>query len=332
MAKCKSGKCGCKARIVSNVVQNMQGNNCIDVCTNPICEPPKVLSLMAPLIYDEIGINLCASFTLGTDISTTYPTAVSATAHVLNIDYTYGDGDVVIEAITGRPNCYVVTLSNLSIEFAVNLYDENCRLLATLYPTAVYLPPETTAATYDEDTNPTSVELEIFAPYGISYDLATTADADPTPNINYVGFLESNNYIRQGLNLYAMAKVLGFDTDDDTVTVGLTLVLQSLYFAGYHVESAGKINTPKGSLITPDNSSCLRFVAGDLLDLAIKPLEFGPPLYEEQYKENCAALCNTPCGAGSSAGDNTTVLPGIGGGTTTTTTPGNTGETENTTN
>ncbi|MCM1126189.1 MAG: hypothetical protein NC429_06915 [Lachnospiraceae bacterium] len=330
MAKCKSGKCGCKARIVSNVVQNMQGDNCIDVCVNPICETPKVLSLMAPLIYDEIGINLCASFALGTDISTTYPTAVSATAHVLNIDYTYGDGDVVIEAITGRPNCYVVTLSNLSIEFAVNLYDENCRLLDTLYPTAVYLPPETTAATYDEDTNPTSVELEIFAPYGISYDAGATADADPTPNINYVGFLGSNNYIRQGLNLYAMAKVLGFDADDDTVTVGLTLVLQSLYFAGYRVESAGRINTPKGSLITPDNSSCLQFVAGDLLDLAIKPLELGPPLCEERYKESCNTTCTSRCGAGSGAGDDTTVLPGIGGGTAAA--GGNTGDTGNTGN
>lgn len=321
MAKCKSGKCGCKARIVSNVVQNMQGDNCIDVCANPICGTPQVLSLMAPLIYDEIGINLCTSFALGADISTTYPTAVSATARVLNITYTYGDGDVVIEAITGRPNCYVVTLSNLTIEFAVNLYDENCRLLATLYPTAVYLPPETTADTYDEDTNPTSVELEIFAPYGISYEAGATADADPTPNINYVGFLSGNNYIRQGLNLYAMAKVLGFDTDDDTITVGLTLVLQSLYFAGYNVESAGRVNTPKGSLITPDNSSCLRFVAGDLLDLEIKPLQLGPPLCEEQYKESCTVPCNSRCGAGGGAGDDTTVLPGIGGGTTTPTTP-----------
>ncbi|MCM1089923.1 MAG: hypothetical protein NC092_12255 [Butyrivibrio sp.] len=333
MAKCKSGKCGCKARVVSNVVQNMQGNSCIDVCANPICESPKVLSLMAPLIYDEIGINLCTSFALGTDISTTYPTATSATARVLNTSYTYGDGNVVIETITGRPNCYVVTLSNLSVEFAVNLYDENCRLLTTLYPTAVYLPPATTDATYDEDTNPTSVELEIFAPYGISYE-AGAAGAAPTPNINYVGFLGSNNYIRQGLNLYAMAKVLGLDTDDDTITVGLTLVLQSLYFAGYNVESAGKINTPKGSLIPPDNSSCLRFVAGDLLNLAIKPLELGPPLCEEQYKESCTVPCTSWCGAGSGAGDDTTVLPGIGattaagGNTGTTETTGNTGDTE----
>ncbi len=307
MAKCKSGRCGCKARIVSNVIQNMQGNGtCIDVCTNPIRETPKVLSIMAPLIYDEIGINLCTTFPVGADLSTAYPTAVSATARVLNVSYTYGDGNVMIETITGRPNCFVVTLSNLSVQFAVNLYDANGRLLGTVYPETTYLPPEITDATYDEDTNPTSVELEIFAPYGISYD---TAGDTPAPNIHYVGFSLENNYVRQGLNLYAMAKVLGLGTDDNAITVGLTLVLQSLYFAGYRVESIGKINTPKGSLIAPDNSSCLRFVAGDLLDLAIKPLELGPPLCEEMYKEECKMPCTLQCGVG--AIDNTIVLPGI---------------------
>ena len=37
--------------------------------------------------YDEIGINLCTTFDLGVDIPTAYPTAVSATAKVLNITY-----------------------------------------------------------------------------------------------------------------------------------------------------------------------------------------------------------------------------------------------------
>lgn len=304
MAKCRSGKCGCKTRIVSSGVQNLQqsGNaNCIDVCANPICGSPSTLGIMAPLIYDEIGINLCTTFALGADISTAYPTAVTATARVLNIAYTYGDGNVLVEAITGRPNCYAVTLSNLTVQFAVNLYDANCRLLATLFPTAVYLPSDEAGATYDEDTNPSSVELEIFAPYGIGYN-------GENPVINYIGFTADNAYIRQGLNLYAYAKVLDFEIDDDTVTVGLTLVLQSLYFAGYNVASEGKINTPKGSIITPDNSSCMSFVTGNLLNLAIKPLELGPPNCEEQYKQDC---CQQNCAGGST--DDTVVLPGIGG-------------------
>lgn len=303
MAKCKAGKCGCRARIVSNVVQNMQGNPnncCLDVCTDPVCGSPKLLSIMAPVIYDEIGINLCASFALGTDISTAYPAAVSATARVINITYTYGD-NVSIEAIAGRPNCYVVTLADLTVTFAVNLYDENCRLLGTIYPSAVYLPP-TTGPTYDEDTNPSSVELEIFAPYGVSYDPGTAAET-PSPVINYLGFVQTNNYIRQGLNLYGIAKALDLETDDDTITIGLTLILQSIYFSGYRLENAGRINTPKGSLITPDNTSCMKFVAGDLLDLAIKPLELGPPKCEERYKEGCG----TPYGCG--AVDDTIILP-----------------------
>lgn len=306
MAKCKSGKCGCRARIVSNMVQSMQGNSgacCLDVCTNPVCGSPTMLSLMAPVIYDEIGINLCAGFPVGTDIATTYPTAVSATAKVVNIAYTSGGDGVVLEAIAGRPNCYVVTLANLTVTFAVNLYDENCRLVGTVYPTATYLPPEG-EATYDEDTNPSSVELEIFAPYGVGYEIPAAAGT-PRPVINYLGFGQDNNYVRQGLNLYGIAKALNLELDDNTITVGLTLVLQSLYFSGYRVENAGRINTPKGSLITPDNTNCMKFVAGDLLDLAIKPLELGPPKCEERYKESC----ETVYGCGIGAVDDTVVIP-----------------------
>lgn len=294
MAKCKSGKCGCRARIVSSMVQNMQGTCCRDVCSNPIYGSPEMLSVMAPVIYDEIGINLCATFPLGTDVSTAYPGAVSAAAQVVNIAYEYGDTNVEIAQITGRPNCYVVTLANLSVTFAVKLYDENCRLLGTVYSVADYLPAET-AATYDEDTNPSSVELEIFAPYGISYTVGETATA-LTPTLNYLGFESANSSVRQGLNLYGIGKALNFDVDDDTITVGLTLILQSVYYAGYSLANTARINTPKGSLVTPDNTSCLQFVAGDLLDLAIKPLELGPPKCEELLKESCGG---TVCGTGA---------------------------------
>jgi hypothetical protein len=145
---------------------------------------------------------------------------------------------------------------------------------------AVYLPPSTTAETYDEETNPTSVELEIFTPYGISY----TDSSNPTPILNYIGFAKGSNMITQGLNLYGMAKVIDLDEDDSTVTMGLTLVLQSMYFAGYKVHSRGKIEVPKGCIISQENSDCRRFVAGELLNLEIKPLDLGAPLYEERTK------------------------------------------------
>lgn len=310
MSKCK---CSSKPRIVSSVVQSMNGsgrsgtcNKCHDVCANPICGEPNKLSLYAPLIYDEIGINLCTTFGLGVDIATTYPTVTNASVQVLNAAYTYGTGNVQIEAITGRANCYLITLSNISLEFAIRLYDDNCRLVATIYPPeVVYLPPATTAATYDEDTNPTSVELEIFAPYGLGYN---TTGTTPIPVINFVGFTQDNNRVTQGINMYSYGKILDFSTSDSTVTVGLTLVLQSLYYAGYKVESAGKIETPKGSILSPDNSDCMRFVAGDLLNLEIKPLDLGKPFCEEHHKKDWnTGGCQGGCNFGASA-DNTVVI------------------------
>lgn len=321
MARNRAGKCGCGTRIVSNVVQRMRGNgensangrygNLTNTCGDSAAEITNCLSVFAPIIYDEIGINLCTTFDLGVDILTTYPTATSATAKVLNITYTYGTDNVLIDSIMGRPDCYVVTLSNLTVQFAVSIYDASCRLLDVIYPTAVYLPSDETAVTYDEDTNPTSVELEIFAPYGLSY---ADAAAGLAPIINYVGFLDTNNLITQGINLYARAKLLNLDTEDDTITVGLTLVVQSLYYAGYCVNSNGKIQTPKGSVIMPDNSSCLSFVAGELLDLAIKPLELGSLSCDEDSKgkcENCSCTTNCGCTANCGIADDTTVLPGI---------------------
>ncbi len=279
MAKCK---CRNAARILSETVQNMCNSNncmyganaygCVDVCTNLIGEEPKYLSLYAPVIYDEVGINLCASFELGIDLATEYPTVTGAMVRIADIAFVYGDDDVVVEPITGRPNCYLIGLSNITVTFAVDLYDAACRLIATVYPTAVYLPSDITAPTYDEDTNPERVELELFAPYGTSF-VGTGAAA--TPILNVIGFAAGSNYVTQGINLYMLPKLIALDTDDSTITVGVTLILQSLYFAGYCVESGGKINTPKGNLTTVDDSDCMQFVAGELLDLAIRPLELG---------------------------------------------------------
>lgn len=283
MAKCRSCKCG--NRIISNACKKVK-DGCFDVCTTPICEDPSVLSIYAPLVYDEIGINLCTTFDLETDLSTRCQTVASACAQILDISYDYGENNVEIEPITGRPNCYLVTLSNLLVNFAVSFYDDSCRLVDTEYVSAVYLPPETDADTYDEDTNPSSVTLEIFAPYGVSYDPAVGGN-NPTMALNFIGFMTTDNFVRQGLNLYAIPKVLNLDVDEDTITVGLTLVLQSLYFAGYKVNSEGKINIPKGSLIPEEESDCRRFVAGELLNLTIKPLDLGSPGNEEDLKEDC---------------------------------------------
>jgi len=295
------GICKCKAgtRIVSNMVQSInQGGNCncntglVNICANPVCGEPDLLSLYAPLIYDEIGINLCTTFDLGVEIQTTYPTVTNADIKVLDATYEYGTDAVSVEQLAGQPNCYVVTLTDITVQFIMNLYDDTGRPVDTIYPTAVYLPSDTTAPTYDEDTNPASVELEVFAPYGLSYD--TTAAA-PTPVINEISFSAENNMPRQGLNLYQMAKILDFNTDDSTATVGLTMILQSLYYAGYQVTSQGRIEVPKGNIVTPDNTACMCFVEGDLLELEIKPLDLSVP------PGNGQCGCNQ-CGGGGNCG------------------------------
>lgn len=283
MGKCK---CGNRPRIRSNAVQSMHtnGKKCCDVCTSPACGEPKMLSIFAPVIYDEIGINLCTMVELGVDIPTTYSTVTNATIQVIDARFACGDEGVTIEPITGRANCYLVTLTDITVQFAVKLYDAACRLVTTLYPEAIFLPSDKCEDTYDEDTNPSSVELEIFAPYGISYD---KKGCNLTPMVNYIGFTQRNDTLRQGINLYSFGKLLEFDIDNSTIAAGLTLVLQSAYFTGYKVESTGKVEIPKGSIIPSENSECLRFVAGDLLNLEIKPLDLGAPYFDECNKKSC---------------------------------------------
>jgi hypothetical protein len=229
---------------------------------------------------------------LGVDIPTIYPTADSISVQIIDISYDYGEGGVVITQLPGRINCYSITLTNLLVEFVVGIYDSNCRLLDTMQTSAEYLPSDTTSPNYDEDTNPSSVTLEIFAPYGVSYNATTTP---ATVALNYIGFTSENNYTRQGLNLYGIAKVLDFDAGESTATVGISLVVQSLYFASYKVPTEGKVETPKGSNIPADQTECICFVEGDVLNLAIKPLEIGCPENEQNLKQDCSPKCTYDC-------------------------------------
>ena len=114
-------------------------------------------------------------------------------------------------------------------------------------------------------------------------------------SLNYTGFTADNNRITQGLNLSAIPKVINLDTTDDEITIGLSIILQSLYFAGYRVASAGKIVTPKGSIVAEEDSNEMKFVCGNLLNLAIKPLDLSPPKCEGRLKQDCETGCQPTC-------------------------------------
>ena len=76
----------------------------------------------------------------------------------------------------------------MTVTFAVKLFDCAGRLLTIPYgsgrvPALVPVLPD--YVHYDEDTNPSSVELELYAPYGVTY-----ADGNVSaPVINDIGFL-----------------------------------------------------------------------------------------------------------------------------------------------
>ena len=276
MPNCKSKSCKCCSKRYVSCGIDKKGK-CLDVCTDPICGDPDCLTVLTPVVYDELGINLCRNIPL--ELPVTNVDSISVQVMDITFDTT-GDTAVTAVPINGRPNCYLITLTNLSVTFYVTLYDCARRVLGTQTVTANYLPADDTSADYDymdEDTNPTSVELEIFAPYGVAHSDATGLPAI----INVIGFGEDNTALSQGLNLLAIPKVLNFDPQDSTVTIGLSVILKSVYFSQYKIPH--------------DDTICLDFVCGDLLDLAIKPLELGPPKYEETLKDACDVPCDPCC-------------------------------------
>ncbi|MBQ7707870.1 MAG: hypothetical protein IJT72_08850 [Lachnospiraceae bacterium] len=269
--------CNQNQRTINNETVNNKGACCgaTDVCLNPQCGDPRLLSLLAPVIYDEVGINVCQTITLPEGFLTDYPTAYYATAEVIDISLeTAATEATSVTPIATRPNCYNVTLTNLTVNFAIKLYDYGRRLLATLsLPGIVYLPSDVTDPGYDSETNPTSTSFDIFAPYGISY----VGGDITTPELNIIGFADTNNTVAQGLNVMALPKVLDFDPTSEDITIGLTIICNSLYFNAYRIPHDGKAIATKGSLVTDDDSIRMEFVEGSLLDRNIKPLELCNP-------------------------------------------------------
>lgn len=294
----KNCRCSGKRRYVSPGITTHA--DCIDVCTNPVCGTPDTLTLLAPVVYDEIGINLCREIPLTGTITGNPP--LSASAQILDVTFGSTGAGTTVSPIPGRPNCYLVTLTNLSVNFAVNIYDCSGRLINTLTETAVYLPPasDTADSQYlDDETNPSSVELEIFAPYGLSYRDAAVSE----PVINYIGFSTTNNALRQGLNMIAIPRILSFDPSAPSLTLGISVYIKSVYFSQYLFPNKGRASVPKGSIVPDEDTICMDFVSGELLDYEIKPLELGPPKCEEKLKKDCA-FC-TPCCSSVRQGDET---------------------------
>lgn len=295
MSNIKANRCKCcPKRYVSNGANKCP--TCQDVCVNPICGDPDCLTLLAPVVYDELGINLCR--TIPITIPSEATNASSVSVQVLDVSFAGNTPTSSVEPINGRPNCYLITLTNLTVTFLIRYFDCANRILNTSTFQAVYLPSSNAQADYayyDEDTNPSSIEVEIFAPYGVSYASTTP----PTPAVNYVGFKTDNNTVAQGLNMIAIPKILNFDPAANEITVGLSVLLKCIYFSQYLIPHNGKAVVPKACPQPDDDTICMDFVCGDLLELSIKPLELGPPKCEGKLKSPC--ITQDPCSTQTSA-------------------------------
>ena len=67
------------------------GKDC-DVCVSPGCGEPENLSIYSPIIYDEVGINLCRTITIPENILTLYPTTTYVQLLVADIKIYSGKG------------------------------------------------------------------------------------------------------------------------------------------------------------------------------------------------------------------------------------------------
>lgn len=278
------------------------GKDC-DVCVSPGCGEPENLSIYSPIIYDEVGINLCRTITIPENILTLYPTTTYVQFLVADIKiysgkgYFTGEEETVeyteeelaemgnpptfstVSTIPGRANCLRVKLTNLRVVFKIRLYDNCKKYITTVSLEAVYLPAVGTT-NYNPDTNPRSVTVDMYAPYGAS----TVYNSYEEYYINYVGFNMYDNTVENGLNMNAVAKVMEFNPTTGTMSAGITLYLRTVYYQAYKFNSLGKTMPPKMNTHEAESNPCLKFVEGDLLLNDVKPLELEPPMCEGETK------------------------------------------------
>jgi hypothetical protein len=248
-----------------------------DACVCPPLGEPELLTIVAPAVFDECGINLCKVTRIPDCVLAKYPTLAAIDLEVVDIDFgiTCEDGSEV-EFIPRRPNCIRVKLSNICVKFAVKLLDCHCKILKTLCFSTDYLPPDAEDPDFNDDTNPTSITVDLYAPYGVSY-LDCCCD-ECLPTINFLGLIEDlecrNNSLRQGVNVQALAKIIELNLDEGLAAIGLTLYLKTVYFVQYKIKHCGLCVPPKCIAIEEEvDNACLDFVKGDLLEKSIQPLE-----------------------------------------------------------
>ncbi|MHC1748531.1 MAG: hypothetical protein AB9856_09145 [Cellulosilyticaceae bacterium] len=184
-----------------------------------MCPPigePKSLTMLAPAVFDECGINLCRVICTDqlvdvcqnptsrtTDIlfdgltRRDLEAAEKLQLQVVDIDFNFicpkSCRYSEIKATKGNPNLTRVTLKDIDVTFAVKVLDSCCKVCKEGMMTVRYLPGENCPG-YDEETNPNCVSFDLYTPYGVSYAPENPAGCNKlVPTINYMGFVENQH-------------------------------------------------------------------------------------------------------------------------------------------
>lgn len=293
-----------------------------------ICPPigePRLLTLMAPVVFDECGINLCrtvcvdeledvcqcdsrkASDILFSGLSKRdLVNADKLQLQVVDIDFNFVDpcnsrfSD--IQPARNRPNLSRITLKDIDVTFAVSVIDRFCKVTKQGMMTVRYLGDERCPA-FDPCTNPSCISFDLYTPYGVSFAPENPMGCNKlVPTINYMGFINSQHGFGEcqdgvgGLfefpvnntiqqGVSAQALAKVVARDGDCFAIGLTIYIKSIYFVQYKFRHEGLTIPPKLTPSEGENNDCLDFVCGDLLEPSIRPLEVG---------QNATTICD-PC-------------------------------------
>lgn len=299
-----------------------------------MCPPigePRLLTLVAPVVFDESGINLCRTIDIRDLEDVCRENSKSCTnilfdgiskrdlceadkiqLQVVDIDFNFlnpcDNRYSEIRPAKGNPNLSRITLKDIDVTFAVKTIDCCCRVAKEGMMTVRYLGDECDYG-FDPCTNPSCISFDLYTPYGLAYAQENPAGCNKlVPTINYMGFVSSqvscdynqnmgctfsaNNTIQQGISAQALAKVVA--SDDEEIAIGLTLYIKSIYFVQYKFRHEG-LNVPQK--ISPvedeEDNSCLDFVCGDLLETNIQPLEFNNCRRDscDRQKHDCGCNC-----------------------------------------
>lgn len=261
--------CGCSGNDIHTGVLTPASADCNTDNTAarplPRCSTP--LLAMMPAIYDECGINLCRVVPLQTALP---DNTACVEAQVLDVDF-QSNHCTTFTTLPDRSDCIRVTLSDILVTVRLTALDCCGNTLCQSIETVTYLNPDSCCDYSDPDTNPTSITLDLYVPYGLTYTSPCPGTFCPT--IQFLGPVAGmNNHLQQGLSVQAAAKVLRFDTNQNRIALGLTLYLRSIYFTEYRIPNEGLAMPPKASLVeNPQEDACQDFVDGALLSPQICP-------------------------------------------------------------